>query len=788
MTITSAGNVGIGTTSPSYKLHVNGTVGITGDLTMSGGNIYLGTSHYIYGATNGTGTALLSSDGTRTVIGSYGASNTAATMIRSYGVPVIARSTTAGGTLTEYANVDSGNISSYTAGAATKVIVNYHNTNDVKYPIVWSNQSSTSTVTANQLYKSSNFYVNPSAGSITATTFVGALSGNATSATNADTVDGLHASSFVKISGITRSTQKDNGSYVKILTFTVDSSRYDPSISFTMHPTECNRTLWNDCQITVRKSSTPYFYVVYKGTDRRTLWVVSDDGATYDVWISATKTSYDGYTIPQVTNTYQIKSFSTGNLAYSDDAPTGTTYTVTASISGVTHAATKLLTARTLWGQSFDGTANISGAMTGVSTLTGTGTTKAVIDLTDSTGRILIRPAGTTSLGFSLSTTYFKPYDTATGQIDLGTSSARWNGIYGTSLNLNGAITGATTIAASGAVTITRTLHVGGTFSEGYDQGIRLYGKAKESSWSIVNFGCDPSATTGTHTYQWLLGRNSSNNFVVDVNAASGSALTILASNKYVGIGNTSPSYRLHVGGTVGISSTLTVTGAATFSSTIASAGNITVTKSTTDATQVSVSNSNGKVSLYTGSNRGVYSDTNSSWVIATNGTNTFTMIGNLGVGTSTPSYKLHVAGTMYASGAATLASTLAVTGAATFSSTIAVTGAATLSSTLTMGGLITTTSGSTLNGIKIGETYINAIGKRLILQNTDEIRFATGTTWAYDSWAGLKYIHSSKTIYLGIADGTYFTKNSTAQTGGTVKLVNCGLYVPDASQFFGEQ
>jgi len=51
--------------------------------------------------------------GNRTVVGSYGASNTAATMIRSYGVVIIARSTSANGTLTSYYNIDSGNYSSY---------------------------------------------------------------------------------------------------------------------------------------------------------------------------------------------------------------------------------------------------------------------------------------------------------------------------------------------------------------------------------------------------------------------------------------------------------------------------------------------------------------------------------------------------------------------------------------------------------------------------------------------------------------------------------------------------
>ena len=48
------------------------------------------------------------------------------------------------------------------ADSATKVIVNQHTTNDVNYPLVWSNQANTSTVTENQLFKSwSDLYYNP---------------------------------------------------------------------------------------------------------------------------------------------------------------------------------------------------------------------------------------------------------------------------------------------------------------------------------------------------------------------------------------------------------------------------------------------------------------------------------------------------------------------------------------------------------------------------------------------------------------------------------------------------
>ena len=83
------------------------------------------------------------------------------------------------------------------------------------------------------------------------------------------------------------------------------------------------------------------------------------------------------------------------------------------------------------------------------------------------------------------------------------------------------------------------------------------------------------------------------------------------------------------------------------------------------------------------------------------------------------------------------------------------------------LNALLTTSSGASHSGIKIGDTYVTAIGGQLIFQNNSAIRFGTDS-WDYNQWAGLKYDHSKKYIYLGLADGTIFQTNAS-QSGGRI-------------------
>lgn len=175
---------------------------------------------------------------------------------------------------------------------------------------------------------------------------------------NADMLDGYHANSFVKIVG-TRFSQHQQGTYTKILEFTITSGSLQPSITFTWHPSECARDVWADFSINIR-SSAIIFYANWKGAARRNLWCVGN-GTTYSVWVSGTKSSWDPYGVVQVMSTWGINTYKIGSLQYADTAPSGT-YSATAITSGWASrvVGTLTMTAGKFSSKTYNGSADVT--------------------------------------------------------------------------------------------------------------------------------------------------------------------------------------------------------------------------------------------------------------------------------------------------------------------------------------------------------------------------------------------------------------------------------------------
>lgn len=78
----------------------------------------------------------------------------------------------------------------------------------------------------------------------------------------------------------------------------------------------------------------------------------------------------------------------------------------------------------------------------------------------------------------------------------------------------------------------------------------------------------------------------------------------------------------------------------------------------------------------------------------------------------------------------------------------------------------------------------ISAIKDQVVFNTGNAIRFGE-TAWDWNKWAGLKYNHSNKTIYLGIADNSVFNANS-AQSNGTLKFPGITTITPDSGARIG--
>ncbi len=123
---------------------------------------------------------------------------------------------------------------------------------------------------------------------------------------------------------------------------------------------------------------------------------------------------------------------------------------------------------------------------------------------------------------------------------------------------------------------------------------------------------------------------------------------------------------------------------------------------------------------------------------------------GNVGIGTAVPAYKLHVVGDIYSKKSIR---------------------------TATQNQAIKLSNDA-------NPAWISALDGRVIFNTGKAIRFGE-TAWDWNKWAGLKYTHSNKTIYLGIADGNVFCANS-AQSNGTLRLACITTITPDSGARIG--
>lgn len=112
------------------------------------------------------------------------------------------------------------------------------------------------------------------------------------------------------------------------------------------------------------------------------------------------------------------------------------------------------------------------------------------------------------------------------------------------------------------------------------------------------------------------------------------------------------------------------------------------------------------------------------------------------------------------------------------------VSGALSGATTISASNTISTTLQN--GALKIGNklTPISAIDAQVIFNTGAAIRFGE-TAWDWNQWAGLKYTHSNKTIYLGIAENSAFNANS-AQSDGTLRLAGIKTITPDSGARIG--
>lgn len=199
---------------------------------------------------------------------------------------------------------------------------------------------------------------------------------------NADLLDDKHGAYYqnrVYDTFVSQYTQYD---YIEFLRFVIPSGQNQlrAYVVFDLCRTETGNESSGRAVLRLRRNTDntagTLFYVTNFGRSTLPeLRCTSDDGITWRIWMKCNKSGYDPYIAVKIVEQYPYGYVTTQNNG-TTGTPEGTRHVFTASSAGISNAANFLVNSRTLWGQPFNGTANVSGDMTGVGSITMSGDLK----------------------------------------------------------------------------------------------------------------------------------------------------------------------------------------------------------------------------------------------------------------------------------------------------------------------------------------------------------------------------------------------------------------------------
>ena len=193
---------------------------------------------------------------------------------------------------------------------------------------------------------------------------------------NADLLDDRHGAYYQNRVCDTFVSQYNQYDYIEFLRFVIPSGQNQlrAYVVFDLCRTETGNESSGRAVLRLRRNTDntagTLFYVTNFGrTTLPELRCTSDDGITWRIWMKCNKSGYDPYIAVKIVEQYPYGYVTTQNNG-TTGTPEGTRHVFTALSAGISNAANFLVNSRTLWGQPFNGTANVSGDMTGVGSIT----------------------------------------------------------------------------------------------------------------------------------------------------------------------------------------------------------------------------------------------------------------------------------------------------------------------------------------------------------------------------------------------------------------------------------